>query len=264
MKWSSVCVQSWRALLNPLSWAHLEKEHIQKPTPTGFHWPSPWKQMEWVNPSAFCCGEPVSQTLAVGAELGGTSAWVTRKLTRASDLEEDSLYLMAFWEFTVTLLTQRAQSFYWYPLHLSRSPSHTVLDPAGCILFIFHTFYAPPSLCSSHFVLFFGLLASHFISLSCLTDCADCCPGVGGWSNRHTLAVCPSPQRLSCQRRRWRISVLQDYCAFCHCKCHSRRSASHYSLRMRVWDLLRDVKEVFHHINHPGFCLHAWQPRLDV
>lgn len=154
MKWSSVCVQSWRALLNPLSWAHLEKEHIQKPTPTGFHWPSPWKQMEWVNPSAFCCGEPVSQTLAVGAELGGTSAWVTRKLTRASDLEEDSLYLMAFWEFTVTYLLRGpnpSTDILFISPALPLTPSWILLD----VFYSFSTLFTPLQAFVHHILCYF-------------------------------------------------------------------------------------------------------------
>lgn len=163
------------------------------------------------------------------------------------------------------ILTPRALSFHRYPLHLSHSLFSHCLRSCWMSFIYFPFFYPPPLSLLLTFGVILVLLALSSFCFTLPFDCwADCRPGVGGWSNCYTLAVCPRLRRLSWQRRRWRISLLQDYRVLCHCKCHSGRSASHYRLGMRVWDLLRDVKEVFHHVNHSGFCLSAWQPSLDV
>lgn len=175
-------------------------------------------------PPTFCCGEPVLQTLAVGAEWWSTSARVTHLPTRAAALEEDSLLLRAVGEFTVT-------RFLPGPI-LSLSSSSLTLSLLTLSQILLDVFYLFANLlCSSPplfitFCVIFVLLASHFTPLF---DCRQS-PRSRWLASRHTLAARPRPPRSSRQPRRWRISLWQDYRVLCH------MSVATICISLQSWD----------------------------
>lgn len=161
------------------------------------------------------------------------------------------------WGIYCHLLPPRARSFLILFISLALS-SHTVLDPAGCVLFVFPSFILLTAFVH-HVLCYFCPLSVLFHSPVWLQTVAQ--ESVVGLTS-HPRRLSPSPR--ACLVSRGADESLCGRISACCATCQLRRSASHYSLGMRMWDLLRDVKEVFHPINHPGIHLHTWQPRLDV
>lgn len=147
--------------------------------------------MEPVNPPTFCCGWTCPANF-------GRRCWIVKYISMSDTLADESHSFRGgfscsegIWGIYCHLLPPRARSFLILFIFLALS-SHTVLDPAGCVLFVFPSLMLLTAFVH-HVLCYFCPLSVLFHSPVWLQTVA---PGVGGWSHVTPSAACPRPPAL--------------------------------------------------------------------